>query len=129
MKEKIFLGLTEDVVVFSAHGKQTVHARIDTGAVSSSIDAKLAAELKLGPIEKTKKVKSANGMKLRPVIRGSVQLAGRTFDNLFTLADRSHMKYRVLIGQDILRQGFLIDPNKDTLITDEEEDEREDGEE
>ena len=126
MKDKIILGLTEDVVVISNIGKQTVHARIDTGAVSSSIDANLAAELKLGPIEKTKKVKSANGMKLRPVIRGRVQLGGRIFDNLFTLADRSHMTYRVLIGQDILRQGFLIDPNKDTLVLSEEDDDEDD---
>ena len=31
----------------------------------------------------------------------------------FTLADRSHMRYPVLIGQNILKQGFLINPNKD----------------
>jgi len=126
MKEKTILGLTEDVIVISDIGKQTVHARIDTGATSSSIDANLAAELKLGPIEETKKVKSANGMKLRPVIRGKVQLAGRTFDNLFTLADRSHMKYRVLIGQDILRQGFLIDPNKNTLVSEDDDEDEDD---
>ncbi len=121
MKDKIILGLTEDVMVISDSGRQTVHARIDTGATTSSIDANLAAELKLGPIEKTKKVKSANGMKLRPVIRGRVQIGGKTFDGLFTLADRSHMTYRVLIGQDILRQGFLIDPNKDTLLVEEDD--------
>ena len=31
----------------------------------------------------------------------------------FTLADRSNMKYSVLIGQNILKQGFLIDPSKE----------------
>lgn len=129
MTEKTVLGLTEDVVVSSETGKQTVHARIDTGATTSSIDANLAAELKLGPIEKTKKVRSANGMKLRPVVRGRVQIAGKTFDNLFTLADRSHMTYRALIGQDILCQGFLIDPNKNTLQADEEEDDDDEDDE
>ncbi len=31
----------------------------------------------------------------------------------FSIADRAHMKYKVLIGKNILKKGFLIDPSKD----------------
>ncbi len=70
----------------------------------------MAAELKLGPVIKSKLVKSAHGNKLRPVINVKVKLAGKKMNAEFTLADRSHMKYRCLIGQNILKEGFLIDP-------------------
>lgn len=87
-------------------------ARIDTGATKSSVDARLAAELALGPVIKTKLVKSAAGNKLRPVIKASIRISGKSLKSEFTIADRSHMKYRVLIGQNILKKGFLIDPTK-----------------
>jgi hypothetical protein len=28
------------------------------------------------------------------------------------VADRSHLKYKILIGQNILKKGFIIDPQK-----------------
>ena len=115
MKDKTIIGLYEDVTVFGNHNhKQTVKARIDTGATKSSIDVKLAAELKLGPVTKTKMVKSAQGSTLRPVVDGEVQISGQRIKCTFTIADRGHMKYSVLIGQDILKEGnFLIDPKKE----------------
>lgn len=120
MEGKTIIGLTEDIVVLSPHGEKVVHARIDTGATISSIDANLAAELKLGPIEEVKRIKNANGIKVRPALRAKIRLAERSFEALFTLADRSHMKYRALIGQDILKHGFLIDPSKNTLLRNNE---------
>ncbi|MBN2141880.1 ATP-dependent zinc protease, partial [Candidatus Woesearchaeota archaeon] len=39
-----------------------------------------------------------------------IVLGGKEIESKFTLADRSHMKYPVLIGQNILRKNFLIDP-------------------
>ena len=30
----------------------------------------------------------------------------------FTIANRTHMRYQILIGRNVLRRGFLIDPNK-----------------
>ena len=29
-----------------------------------------------------------------------------------TVADRSHMKYKMLIGQNVLKKGFIIDPEE-----------------
>ena len=87
-------------------------AKIDTGATKSSIDTNLAAKLRLGPVIKSKLIKSAHGSKLRPIIEATIELAGNVIKSEFTLADRAHMKYSILIGQNILKHGFLIDPSK-----------------
>ena len=109
---KVIIGLEEKVSIQHASGKKNVVAKIDTGATKSSIDTNFAAELKLGPIIKSKIVKSAHGSKLRPIIEASIEMAGKKIKSEFTLADRAHMKYRILIGQNILKDGFLIDPTK-----------------
>lgn len=110
-KKKI-IGLTEFITLIGEK-KRKVKAKIDTGADKSSIDLKLAAELKLGPVVKTRLIKSAAGSLVRPIIRTKVIFAGREMEVYFTMADRAHMKYRVLIGKNILRKGFLIDPTRE----------------
>ena len=110
--DKTVVGLVEKVKL-NGHVEEEVCARIDTGATNSSIDLTLASKLKLGPIIQSKMVKSANGSKLRPVIESELEICGIKLKAKFTLADRSHMKYPVLVGQNILKLGFLIDPNKE----------------
>ena len=113
MVERVILGLTEQVTILGESNQEQVTARIDTGATSSSIDLKLAESLALKPGEKLKIVKSASGIKKRPVAIVKVKLNGDIIEEEFTLADRSHMTYSLLIGQNILKKGnFLIDPNK-----------------
>ena len=112
LDSKVVIGLAEKVKVHHHQGNKTVIAKIDTGATKSSLDTNLAAELKLGPVIKSKIIKSAHGSKLRPIIEATIELAGKKIKSEFTLADRAHMKYRVLIGQNILKYGFLIDPTK-----------------
>jgi hypothetical protein len=111
---RVILGLTEDITVLGNNGIEAEHtSRIDTGATSSSIDTNLAEKLQLGPIIKDKIVKSASGVKTRSVVLAKVKLNGSIIEAEFTLADRGHMTYPLLIGQNILKQGnFLIDPNK-----------------
>jgi len=111
--EKTTVGLYEKITLKGNGGEKEVIARIDTGATNSSIDLKIASSLRLGPIIQSKMVKSANGSKLRPVIESDIELHGKIISEKFTLADRSHMKYPVLIGQNILKKGFLIDPSKE----------------
>ena len=106
--EKIIVGFTEKVRI---KGKEVV-ARIDTGAKRNSICVELAAELKLGPIVNTHIIVSPNGKEVRPVIEAEVEISGKKIKSLFNITDRAHMKYRVLIGQEILKYGFLIDPSK-----------------
>jgi hypothetical protein len=88
-------------------------ARIDTGATCSSIDVVLASKLKVGPIVGSLNVKNVHGKKKRPYVFLRVILKGKSIRGKFTLIDRSHMKYRILIGQNVLKKGnFLIDPIK-----------------
>jgi hypothetical protein len=111
-KNKSIVGLTEYVTINGSSNSKEVISRMDTGATKSSIDISLAAELKLGPVIDSRLIKSAHGTKLRPVVEVSVIISGREIKARFTVADRSHMRYPVLIGQNILKQGFLIDPNR-----------------
>ena len=113
-KEKVILGLTEQVTVMGKNGREfKVAARIDTGATSSSIDSVLAASLELGPSTASRIIKSALGIKKRPLVKIKVKMDGLILEADFNVADRSHMTYALLIGQNILKKGnFLIDPNK-----------------
>jgi hypothetical protein len=111
--QKKIIGLTEDLVLIGEKKRKKVVAKIDTGADKSSIDMNLAAELKLGPVVKTRLIRSASGSLMRPIIRAKVVFAKRKMGVYFTIADRAHMKYRVLIGKNILKKGFLIDPSRE----------------
>jgi hypothetical protein len=114
MHERAILGLIEQVILVNDNIKTKYIARIDSGATSSSIDTNLAKELGLGPAYKEKIVKSASGIEKRPVIKVTVTILGQEIEGDFTLADRDHMTYPLLIGQNILKTGkFLIDPLKE----------------
>ena len=111
--EKVILGLTEEVTILGKNKNKAVMAKIDTGATGSSIDNKLAQELELAPGQKFIVVKSASGTRERPAIKVKIKLDGSTIEEEFTLADRSHLTYPVLIGQNILKKGnFLINPQQ-----------------
>ena len=114
LSDKITIGLYEKItLVGNRTSNKEMVARIDTGATRSSIDVKLAASLKLGPVIKTKLVKSAHGSTLRPIVEGQLIIAGKKIKTHFTIADRVKMKYKLLIGQDVLKRGnFLIDPSR-----------------
>ncbi len=112
MTHKIIIGLTARVVLFGKKGKKEVIARVDTGATKSSIDKGLAHELDLGPALGHARIKSAHGTRYRPVVTADVMLGGELMHAEFNIAEREHMKYKILIGQNILKKGFLIDPSK-----------------
>ena len=110
--DRIIVGFVEPVKLKHNGTSKEFLARIDTGATKSSIDLALASTLKLGPVVASKIIKSANGAKLRPVVEATVVIQDKEVTDTFTLADRGHMQYKVLIGQNILQRGFLIDPEK-----------------
>jgi hypothetical protein len=112
MMNRTVIGLTTRVILFGKKGKKEVIARVDTGATKSSIDKDLAKELELGPALSHMRVKSAHGIRYRPVIVADIAVAGELMQSEFNIAEREHMKYKVLIGQNILKKGFLIDPMK-----------------
>ena len=109
----MILGLTEEVTIIGLHKEKKVRARIDTGATSSSIDMNLAAELGLGPVVKSRLIKSTHGTRRRPVVKAKIKLNGTILEEEFNLADRGNMSYPLLLGQNILKEGnFLIDPTQ-----------------
>jgi hypothetical protein len=109
---KTVIGLIEKIEIENSTGSKKVQSKVDTGATKSSIDIELAQKLHLGPVIRSKIVKSAHGHTIRPIVEITITLAGKRMTEEFTLADRKHMKYPVLIGQNVLRHKFLIDPTK-----------------
>jgi hypothetical protein len=111
-KDKIIIGPVEDVLIKGLNTSLSFEGRVDTGATSSSIDASIVADLNLGPILSVKKVRNTHGETLRPVVEAEITLRHKKLKAIFTVADRSRMKYKVLIGRNILKEGFLIDITK-----------------
>lgn len=113
--KKIVVGLTEPVKVI---GKKTVEAiaKFDTGAARSCVDEKLAIEAGLGPIIKFVRVKSATTGNApyvrRPVVKAKLEIHGKKIPVEVSIADRRHLKYKVLIGRDVIRKNFVIDLEK-----------------
>ncbi len=109
------IGPVEYVKVTGHHGEARVKGKVDTGSTRTSVDVWLAANIGLGPTVDVAKVKSAflDEVRTRPLVRGTVEIAGEKFALPVTVNDRSDMRYPVLIGMDILKSGrFLIDPTK-----------------
>ncbi len=113
-KDYHVIGLRERIKLYGNENKKIqLIAKIDTGAKSSSIDIKTASELKWGPLIKTVIIKSANGINRRAVVNGTIEINGVKITSPFTLSNRSHMKYKVIIGKETLKKGkFIIDISK-----------------
>lgn len=99
-----------------APGKKTVviNARIDTGALRSSIDRGLAKELGLLKEnnilwKRRYAYRSAHGRQPRPVIVLTFRLAGRKIKTSASVANRSKLATPLLIGRNDL-DGFLVNP-------------------
>jgi len=109
------LKATERVKIYPPGKKaKYVDARIDSGALRSSIDKKLAEELGLLTEEnilwRNRYIyRSATGRQTRPVIALTMRIAGRKIKTSASIADRSKMATPLLIGRNDL-QGFLVNP-------------------
>jgi len=115
-------------------------ARIDTGATTSSINAQQIQAFKKdgkdyvtflfpqnnGDTMKMKKevvrwasIRQANTSitTLRPVVELEVEINGETIVAEFSLKDRSHMTYPVLIGRNILAGRAIVDVSENVPNT------------
>lgn len=122
-KEKIKLGAVENVVLLP--WGVTMPARIDTGAATSSLDARNIAvkgnsvEFSLPPqyggrhirlpLLKLKTVKSAEAKDLRPVVIMELCIGSKRVRTRMNLNDRSKVKYPVLIGRNTLMRDFVVE--------------------
>lgn len=108
------LGAVEEVKVLDAQGnKASVLAKIDTGAWASSIDRAVAQNLGLmgkGKVLWHKKAVSALGEEVRPVINVTLWLAGRRIKAPMSVADRSSLTFKMILGRTELG-GFLVNPD------------------
>jgi hypothetical protein len=121
-KDKTIIG-SEEVISFPEVGIDSISARIDTGAATSSLGVKKIQE-KDGVLcctmpnqqkvcfkdYKKKVIKSSFGhIEERYVIRLLVNVLGRKIRTDFTLANRSKMTFPVLIGRKLLKNKFVVD--------------------
>ncbi|TSD10067.1 RimK/LysX family protein [Curtobacterium sp. KBS0715] len=113
-------------------GVPWIKVKLDTGARSSALHAFDLEELpgervrfSLHPWQDTdadastiecdvhdrRIVRSSTGhTQERIVVRTRIALAGRVVESEVTLSNRDQMGFRMLVGREALRQGFLVDP-------------------
>ena len=134
--EKRVIG-RNDIIDFPDLGLTNVRVKIDTGAYTSSIHCfKISVEegvlsffLPAHRSEKhqqfttdqfeLKAIKNSFGQtEMRYVIKTKVLLFGKIIRTEFSLADRSQMRYPVLLGRKLLRSRFLVDVSLENLSYD-----------
>ncbi|MEQ8303863.1 MAG: RimK/LysX family protein [Cyclobacteriaceae bacterium] len=111
-------------------GLVDIHAKIDTGAYTSSLHCS-SAKVVDGRLEfvlldeehpeftgmkftfdefDQREIKSSSGeAELRYVIKTTVRIHGKTYKTQFSLSDRDNMKFPILLGRRVLKRRFLID--------------------
>jgi RimK family alpha-L-glutamate ligase len=104
------VGYTERVLVSGGRGMTDAVAKSDTGARRTCIDIGLAAAVGAGPIVDTTTVRSGShgGRSRRPLVEIEVRVGGRWHRTTASIEDRSHMRYPVLLGRDVLA-GYHVD--------------------
>ena len=106
------IGAIEEVTVLGHNGKRSiVQAKIDTGADGSSIDRVLAEEL--GLLESDNILyydyfRNALGRKKREIVGVTLVMAGRKLKTQISIADRSRLRTKMLIGRRDLRQFVVV---------------------
>ncbi|NQZ52174.1 MAG: ATP-dependent zinc protease [Moritella sp.] len=136
--EKTVIGSEE--LVFLDNLKQQYKARIDTGATTSSLNATNIVEFERdgkkwvrfnfsktlnnshiieAKVARTILIRQANNSEptRRPIIELPVQLGDIKTLTEFTLADRSHMTFPVLLGRTFLKDIVVVDVARTYTIT------------
>ncbi len=122
-KDKLRLGAVENVVLLPWGVRMP--ARIDTGAATSSLDARNLAvqgntvefnlppeyggrRVKL-PILKWRTVRTSEGEERRPVVVVELCIGAQRIRTRVNLNNRANVKYPLLIGRNTLSRGFVVD--------------------
>jgi hypothetical protein len=122
----VVIGAVEDVLLLPLG--ISAPARIDTGATTTSIDA---CNLKISdgyasftlpescgsqalrlPIVGWRHIRTAAKRQKRPVVEIELCLGTKKIKARANLNDRSSMSYPILIGRNVLAQGFLVDASR-----------------
>ena len=108
------VGLVETVEIIGKTASIKRRAKFDTGAQTCSIDKALAKKIGTGKLVKYVNVTSASSQKgvKRAVYKMKVKINGKDYNVDFNLADRSKMKYKILIGRNLIHKNFIVDVSK-----------------
>lgn len=111
------IGINEPIKIFSPAKEKNIEtmAKIDTGAYRTTICKTIAEKVGLDKIVQYKKVKGVLGEEERPIAEVSFILDDRLVLTEAFLADRSEMKYDVIVGRRDLKR-FLVDPAKNVFM-------------
>lgn len=122
------VGWVESVSIMP--GNRVLEAKLDTGADTSSLDARGIevskksgddwVAFRIGDSDRVEEhkvvrwvgVRGAGGREQRPVVSLSLCLGDKVYDEEFTLRDRSNMNYSVLLGRSTLEHLPPIDVHK-----------------
>jgi hypothetical protein len=144
-KDMKLLGRAERID-FPDLGLSNQMSKIDTGAYTSSIDCESTEvvdrngkqvlevvllrperegytgnKLVIEDFDRTE-IKNSNGAQERFIIFANVVINGETLRGRFSLADRSILRYPVLIGRKLLHEGrFVVDVRQGQGYPDDEE--------
>lgn len=129
--EKMTIGEVEDVILLPWGVK--LPARIDTGAATSSLDARdlkvkentveFKLPLKYGglpmclPVVDWKHVRSSEARERRPVVEMEICLGPKRMRIKVNLNDRSTVKYPLIIGRNALKDDFVVDCVQSNCLT------------
>ena len=121
--EKITIGEVEDVILLP--WRLRLPARIDTGAATSSLDARdlkvkgNMAEFKLPkkygnlqvhlPVIGWQQIRGADFKERRPVVEITLCMGPKLIHVQVTLNDRSMVRYPLIIGRNVLKDNFVVD--------------------
>jgi hypothetical protein len=121
--EKTIVGEVEDVILMPWGIK--LPARIDTGAATSSLDARDlkveggVAEFKLSkkygglqlrlPVVDWLTIRSSEASEERPIVEVEFCIGSKRIRTRVNLNDRSTVRYPVLIGRNALKENFIVD--------------------
>jgi hypothetical protein len=129
-KKELTLGRIENVILLPWAIK--LPARIDTGATVSSLDARElhvngeVAEFKLPgkyggpklqfPILDWHHIRSPSGIQRRPVIEIELCIGSKRIRLRVNLTDRSMVKYPLILGRNVLKEGFVVDVKRSRIL-------------
>ncbi len=122
-EEKVTIGTVEEVILMP--WRVRLPARIDTGAAKSSLDARELkihedrVEFKLPrkygelhlrlPIIDWRHVRTPEGLERRPIVELEICFGSKRIRTLVNLADRSMVKYPLILGRNFLKEDFVVD--------------------
>jgi len=110
------IGINELIEILDIDkNKHPIMAKVDTGAYRTTICKNLAQELGVNQVIGSKKVRGALGLEERSIINLSFQMDKRLVNTEAFTADRSEMKYDIIVGRRDLKR-FLVDPAKNVFM-------------